>query len=188
MQAVALMTQGDQIVLEGLRLMGNQDTFYVRSMNPAMINRVYAKDCSIEGDTDFIFGNARLVIEGSSLHVVGGRKTNGVIVAPSTHALNEFGFLIQSSVITAGEGMLMVSLGRAWDESQGTLENYAASVAAGDYPNGAALVRESILDAPVSAAAWASAATTGRPFSSVDSEVPANRLYEYNNTGSGSVE
>ncbi len=51
-----------------------------------------------------------------------------------------------------------------------------------------AVVRETLLDAPIPAEAWSAAATTGRPFSSVDTEAPKNRLYEYANSGPGSVE
>lgn len=186
-QAVALMTRGDQVVLDTVRLLGNQDTFYAKGVNPALAVRVYVLDSYIEGDTDFIFGDARIVIDRSIIHVVGDRKSNGVIVAPSTHALNPYGILITQSTITAGEGMNVVALGRAWDEGQGDLDNYLESVESGDYPNGAAVVRDTALDAPIAAAAWASAATTGRPFSSVDTEAPKNRLYEYKNSGEGSA-
>jgi pectinesterase len=187
-QAVALLTRGDQIVLDSVRLIGNQDTFYARGVSPALAVRVYVVDSYIEGDTDFIFGDARIVIENSTIHVVGDRKANGAIVAPSTHALNPYGILVTESTITAGEGMNVVALGRAWDEGQGDLANYLSSVESGDYPNGAAVIRDSQLDAPIGAAAWSSAATTGRPFSSIDTDAPKNRLYEYGNTGEGSAQ
>jgi pectinesterase len=52
------------------------------------------------------------------------------------------------------------------------------------YPNGQAVVRESTLGAHVNGTSpWASAATTSRPFSSTATDVPANRLWEYTNTG-----
>ena len=79
-------------------------------------------------------------------------------------------------------------MGRAWDEGQGDLESYLANVLTGDYPNGAAVLRDTVLNAPVAAAPWASAATTGRPFLSVATgDTPANRLYELNNSGGGSL-
>jgi pectinesterase len=52
------------------------------------------------------------------------------------------------------------------------------------YPNGQAVVRDSMLGAHVNATApWASAATTGRTFSSTPTAtLPANRLWEFNDT------
>lgn len=187
LQAVALLTVGDQIVLEDVRLLGNQDTFYVKAVNPALVVRVYVRDSYIAGDTDFVFGNARLVLEGTELHVVGNRKTDGVLFAPSTHALGAYGFLLAGGTVTADENVTAARLGRAWDEGQGDLASYLENVATGDYPNGAAVIRETELTEKVPAAAWAAAATTGRPFSSVATTAPANRLYEYENTGPGSV-
>ncbi len=188
LQAVALLTLGDRIVFDEVRLLGNQDTFYAKAAHPAIAIRVYVEDSFIAGDTDFIFGDARLAVRNSTLHVVGDRRSDGVILAPSTHALNAFGFVIQDSEVTADENVTSVKLGRAWDESQGDLESYLSNVERGDYPNGMAVVRETLLDAPIAAEAWSAAATTGRPFSSVDTDAPKNRLYEYANSGPGSVE
>jgi pectinesterase len=188
LQAVALLTSGDQIVLDEVQLLGNQDTFYVKGVNAALITRVYVEDSTIAGDTDFIFGYARLVINNSTVHVVGDRRSDGVIVAPSTHAQNDFGILIANSTVTADEAITVVHLGRAWDESQGDVDSYAANVLTGDYPNGTAVFRDSVLDAPIADAAWSPAATTGRPFSAVaTADLPANRLYEYGNSGQGAT-
>ena len=63
-QAVALYTTGDKTVLQNVRLHGFQDTLYVDSSSATAIARVYIKDSFIEGDTDFIFGRAVLVIDG----------------------------------------------------------------------------------------------------------------------------
>ena len=63
-QAVALYTTGDKTVLQNVRLHGFQDTLYVDSPSATAIARVYIKDSFIEGDTDFIFGRAVLVIDG----------------------------------------------------------------------------------------------------------------------------
>ena len=81
-----------------------------------------------------------------------------------------------------GGGM---TLGRAWDESQVDVATYTTNVATGIYPNGQAVVRDSTLGAHVNGSApWAAAATTSRPFSSSPTAtLPANRLYEFNDTG-----
>jgi pectinesterase len=79
-------------------------------------------------------------------------------------------------------------LGRAWDESQGNVTTYSANVATGIYPNGQATVRGAVLGPHIqSVAPWRPAATTARPYSSVGGQYPANRLYEFENTGPSSA-
>ncbi len=46
--AVALMTQGDKIVLENVRLLGHQDMFYMKSAKVDQVARVYVKNSYIE--------------------------------------------------------------------------------------------------------------------------------------------
>ena len=81
-----------------------------------------------------------------------------------------------------------IYLGRAWDESGKDLATYITLANTGIYPNGQALVRESTLGAHIRAAdPWAPAATTSRPYSSVPTTAPANRMYEFNNAGPGAA-
>lgn len=191
-QAVALMTQGDKQIYENVRLIGNQDTFFVKSGATAVIARVYVTKSFIEGDTDFIFGRGVLVIDESEIHFVSPRQgSKGYCLAPSTDARNPYGILVNKSQLTADAGSTASSiyLGRAWDESGKDQATYAMLAATGVYPNGQALVRESTLGAHIRAAdPWSVAATTSRPFSSVNGPMfPANRLYEYMNTGDGAA-
>jgi pectinesterase len=191
-QAVALMTQGDKQIYENVRLIGNQDTFFVKSGATTVIARVYVTKSFIQGDTDFIFGRGVLVIDDSEIHFVSPRQgSKGYCLAPSTDARNPFGILVNKSQFTADAGTTAGSiyLGRAWDESGKDQATYAMLAATGVYPNGQALVRESTLGAHIRAAdPWSVAATTSRPFSSVNGPMfPANRLYEYMNTGDGAA-
>lgn len=189
-QGVALMTQGDRIVFENVRALGNQDTFFVKSPNVSTVSRAYFKDCYVEGDTDFIFGRGTFVLDGCTIHSLTNRTANGVVVAPSTASQNPYGILIINSTFTgdAGAAAQSTHLGRAWDESQGDVATYAANVLTGVYPNGQAVIRDSTLGAHIqSAAPWRPAATTSRPYSSVAGMYPANRLYEFGNTGPGSA-
>ncbi len=190
LQAVALMTQADRIVFENVRVLGNQDTLLVKTPNVATVTRAYFKDCYVEGDTDFIFGRGTLVLDGCTIHSVTSRQENGVVVAPSTAWNNPFGILIANGTFTADATAAAESthLGRAWDESQGDVATYAANVQTGTYPNGQALIRDSVLGAHIqSAAPWRAAATTSRPYDSVAGTYPANRMYEFGNTGPGSA-
>jgi pectinesterase len=189
-QAVALLAQGDRAAFENVRLLGNQDTLFVKSPDASTVTRAYFKDSFIEGDTDFICGRGTFVLDGCEIHSLSSRTTSGVILAPSTDDRNPYGILVTHGTFTADSGAddASIHLGRAWDESQSNLTTYTANVATGIYPNGQAVVRDSTLGAHiVSDAPWRPAATTSRPYASVAGALPANRLYEYTNLGPGSA-
>jgi pectinesterase len=175
-QAVALYTTGDKTVLENVRLHGFQDTLYVDSPSATAIARVYIKSSFIEGDTDFIFGRATVVIDGSTLHYLSSRKGSGsgVHLAPSTHVDNPHGFLVSGSSFTADASAPSnkISLGRSWDQSSTT-----------PTPNGQALIRESTLGAHIAKVSpWAAAATSGRAYSAT-----GNRFGEFCDSGPGAA-
>jgi pectinesterase len=191
-QAVALMTQGDRLSFENVRLLGNQDTLYVKTPSPGTIARAYFKGSYIEGDVDFIFGRATFVLDGCEIKYLTARqgKKGGNPLAPSTDSRNPFGILVINSTFSAEPGTAdgSVQLGRAWDEGQKNVPTYAANVKTGVYPNGQALVRDSELGPHIKRdAPWRSAATTDRPFNSRQGTLPANRLHEYMNRGPGSA-
>lgn len=171
-QAVALMTQGDRIQLHDVRLVGHQDTLYVRAAPGAAAARVVVEHSLVAGDVDFIFGDATLVVRHSTVLSRGGRRTPGErshVLAPSTAAAQRLGFLVTDSRFLAQPGLApaSVSVGRAWD----------AGVARGQWqagvsPNGQALVRHSHVGGHITG--WA-ASTSRRPFG------PGNRLAEHDN-------
>jgi pectinesterase len=191
LQAVALMTQGDRVLFENVRVLGNQDTLFAKTPDTNTVRRAYFKDCFVEGDTDFIFGRASFVLDGCTIRSLTSRTAGGVVAAPSTDARHPFGILIiRSSFIgDATAGASSTHLGRAWDESQVDVATYTTNVLSGAYPNGQALVRDSTLGPHIqSAGPWRSAATTDRPYASVASAtVPANRMYEFDNTLAGAA-
>ena len=82
-QAVALHTEGDQIVVRNCRLKGNQDTLFTGDEK----SRVYFEDCYIVGTTDFIFGPAICWFENCQIH----SKQNSYVTAGSTARENPFG-------------------------------------------------------------------------------------------------
>jgi pectinesterase len=194
-QGVALHTRGDRAIFHNVRLLGNQDTVEVKSGDVNTIRRTYFKNCYVEGDVDFIFGRGVAVFDTCEIRVVTNRRANGFIVAPSTDARNPFGILFIASNFTGDTGAAAGSfgLGRAYDEGQ-TLAGYAAAAATGTFPNGQTLIRDSMLGAQINLTApWNPAATTNRPYSSTPAAgpdggtFPANRLYEFNNTGAGAA-
>ena len=178
-QALALRTEGDQTQVEDVRLVGRQDTLYATG------GRLSMRDSYVEGDTDFVFGDARAVFERDEFRLVSSRKpAGGVIFAPSTAPANRFGFLVQYCLISADAGYAAAPtghLGRAWDQGAG-----ATGYLPGVSPNGQLVIRESLIRPGFDAAApWAPAATTGRPFAArVDpgrdlDDPNFNRLWEY---------
>jgi pectinesterase len=170
-QAVALTAQGDQDVFQNVRLLGNQDTLQVRTATAAtVVARMYFKNSTIAGDTDFIFGRATAVFDNCTLFYVAGRKTNSTHISPSTEMPVGFGFLIINSQIMGDASISGTTLlGRAWDDSSGAM------------PNGQAVIRETAIGSHVNVAApWGVAATSSRAF-----DANTNRLYEYKNTGPG---
>jgi pectinesterase len=187
-QAVALMTQNDKLIFENVRMLGNQDTLYVKTGNVDTVQRAYFKACTVEGDVDFIFGRATFVLDGCTIRQVSNRRTTGNVISPSTDARNGYGLLIINSMIVADAGVSAngIALGRAWDEGFGSMTYPAAT---GIYPNGQAVIRQSVLDAKVNAATpWSAAATTSRAYTSTPmGTLPANRLWEFANTGPGAA-
>lgn len=180
-QGVALTVQADRVLLDGLRLVGHQDTLHVRRPAPGAAARVLVRRSLIAGDVDFIFGSGTLVIDDSTVQSRGGRRTpghGGHVLAPSTPAGVRLGFLVVRSRFVAEPGVAAasISLGRAWDEgvARGTWQ-------AGVSPNGQVLVRDSLLGPHIgpAEAPWA-ASTSRRPYSASGEQ--ANRMAEYRNT------
>ena len=189
-QAVALIAQGDHQIYENVRVLGNQDSLFVKTPDVTSVMRAYFKGCFVEGDTDFIFGRATFVLDGCTIRSLTSRTAGGVVVAPSTDSRNPFGILITRSTFIADAmaAASSTSLGRAWDESQVDVPTYTANVQTGVFPNGQAVVRDSTLGAHIQATTpWRAAATTSRAYSSVAGAVPANRFYEFGNTGPGAA-
>jgi pectinesterase len=191
LQAVALMTQGDRLVFENIRVLGNQYALYVKTQNTGTASRAYFKDSYVEGDFDSIVGRGTFVLDGCQIHTLTSRLGSGdsLMVAPSTDSRNPFGILIIGSTFTAEVGTPPghIFLGRAWDEST-TLEELKNAFAGGTtHPNGQLVIRESVLGDHIRSAAPWGASTNKRPFSTVNGDYPANRLYEFANTGPGSA-
>ena len=114
-QAVAVAVMDDRAAFYNCRLTGYQDTFY-----PKNEARVYCKDCYIEGNVDFIFGDAALLCENCTLCA---NRNDTPITAPSTNPKSPFGFVFRDCRITSlpgkdfrGNDIEKIYLGRAWKE------------------------------------------------------------------------
>src|SRR5699024_11442277 len=72
----------------------------------------------IEGDVDFIYGSATLVIEGSEIRSIdrGSTSANGYVCAPSTEG-GSHGILFTGCSFTSDAAAGSVFLGRPWHPS-----------------------------------------------------------------------
>jgi len=105
-QAVAVRVDGDRVVFNNCRFIGNQDTLYPHGDG----SRQYYKDCYIEGTVDFIFGWSTAVFEDCTIFC----KDHGYITAASTKEEREFGFVFINCRITGDAGENTFYLGRPW--------------------------------------------------------------------------
>ncbi len=115
-QAVAVCVMDDRATFYNCRMVGYQDTFYVK--NHA---RVYCKECYIEGNVDFIFGDAILLCENCTLHC---NRHDSVLTAAAEHTGCAFGFTFIDCKITHIEGkdfnnreFTTFYLGRPWKQN-----------------------------------------------------------------------
>ena len=105
-QAVALHTEGDHILVQNCRLLGNQDTVYTGVGG----TRVAFYNCYIEGTTDFIFGPSIAWFQNCEIH----SKANSYITAASTPAGQKYGYVFYKCRLTAAKDVDKVYLGRPW--------------------------------------------------------------------------
>ena len=171
-QGVALSITSDRAVLRHVRLLGAQDTLFASSKSckaiegqPCSISRQYYDHCYIEGEVDFIFGNAKAVFEDCEIHSV-PHEAGGYLTAQSRNSPTEdSGYVFDHCRVTADAGVDKVYLGRPWRD-YATVTFLDTSLGAHILPEG-----------------WSE---WGKP----DSKTPTNRLKtatynEYHSTGPG---
>jgi polygalacturonase len=106
-QALALSLTADRAILRNVRLLGNQDTLYAAG------GRQYYKDCYIEGNVDFIFGDANAVFDGCEIHSTAHQI--GYITAQGRNSASQAStYVFNRCKLTAEPGVANVWLGRPW--------------------------------------------------------------------------
>jgi pectin methylesterase-like acyl-CoA thioesterase len=118
-QAVALKVMGDRAVFRNVRFLGYQDTLYANSKRcesdkgPCVLARQYFSDCYIEGNVDFIFGDALAYFENCEIHAL--PNSTIMITAQSRHyAEEQSGYVFDHCRLTAEPGAKHIYLGRPW--------------------------------------------------------------------------
>ncbi|MEE1832599.1 pectinesterase family protein [Streptomyces sp. SP17KL33] len=165
-QAVALLTQADRIVLDGVIVNGDQDTLEMETAAKDKLGRVYVTNSYITGNVDFVFGRATVVVDKSviTLKKRWNGTSAGYITAPSTPA-NRKGILINRSTVNGDVSAASFFLGRNWHPGGDTTVDPQTTV------------RNSTLSAAIKSTPWSDMGG----FSWKD-----DRFAEYKNTGAGS--
>lgn len=104
------MLGGNKAILKNVALQASQDTYVTGK-------RTYLEDCDIYGTVDFICGGGDIFFEKCNLIL--GNRGGDVIVAPSTDASTQWGYVLNNCTVKADEGATLVTdkswnLGRPW--------------------------------------------------------------------------
>lgn len=132
----------------------------------------------IQGNTDFIFGHGAAVFNASTIQYTATRKGSNTIYifVPSTCAGSRDGFLVTGSTLnsTGDVRSNTIYLGRAWDESGGSL----TSSVNGSSPNGQIVICDSTLDGHIRKATPWAPSTVSRIYGCSGCTYSPNRFFE----------
>jgi pectinesterase len=153
-QAVALMAKGSRQQFLNCRFVSYQDTLYTNT------GTQYFRDCYIQGDTDYIFGDATAVFENCTMNNV---AEGTAVTAPRTPQGTTYGLVFLGGSLTANPTTSTVRsnhvyLGRPWG------------------PYGAVAFLNVAMGSHINADGWTT--MSGNDLSQV-------RFYEYKSTGAG---
>jgi polygalacturonase len=99
-QAVALLVEGaDKVQFENIRLIGFQDTLYLKSAEVRNTVRSFFNKSYIEGDVDFIFGDTTAYFHQTEIRSLGDRSTS-YVGAPNTNVKTRYGFVFDNCRFT----------------------------------------------------------------------------------------
>lgn len=112
-QAVALYNVSDRETFKNCRIIGYQDTHYLKKSR-----RTYFLDCYIEGGVDYICAGGTAIFDNCTLHSV---KNGGCVSAPeditATYTVGSktyyYGFIFRNCTLTS-DSTVQVYLGRPW--------------------------------------------------------------------------
>lgn len=92
-QAVALQVEGaDKVQFENIRLIGFQDTLFLRAADTRVTVRSFFNKSYIEGDVDFIFGDSTAYFHQTEIKSLGDRSTS-YVGAPNTNHKTRYGLV-----------------------------------------------------------------------------------------------
>ncbi|MCR4937029.1 MAG: hypothetical protein K5987_02555, partial [Lachnospiraceae bacterium] len=117
-RAAALVNYADKTEFKKCSFIGSQDTLYTCNSN----YDAYYKNCYIEGQTDFIYGNGDVIFDGCEINFCGYSETAsaGYITAQSsatgTDTLAEDGYIFRNCYVSYNKDRKVTAgyLGRMW--------------------------------------------------------------------------
>ena len=118
-QAVAVLVAGaDRCHFDNVRMGSFQDTLYLQHPADFETSRSYFHGCDIEGDVDFIFGQATGYFEGCTLRSLGTRARQSWFTAPATNIRTTYGLVFNACRFECydPDNRGRHSLGRQWFE------------------------------------------------------------------------
>lgn len=132
-QAIAAYVDGDRIIFDNCRFLGNQDTLFTGPLPPKEIEpngflgpkqhspringRHYYNNCYIEGTIDFIFGSATAYFEACEFYSKDiGQPINSYVTAASTPEGQPYGYVMKNCLFTGNCPPHSAYLGRPWRE------------------------------------------------------------------------
>ena len=120
-QAVALQMNSDHAVIDRVRMISGQDTLYAASRScrsntdtaACLASRQFFNDCYVEGNVDYIFGDAKAVFDHCELH---SRPHGSIMVtAQSKHfPAEDSGYYFLGCKITGANNGNRLYFGRPW--------------------------------------------------------------------------
>lgn len=112
-RAAAMIIDADNVEFYKCSFIGSQDTLYTGSNGS---NNSYFKNCTIEGNTDYIFGDGNAVFDNSTLNFCGysDKAVGGYITAAKDTA--SYGYLFRNCSVTATSSKKQAPgyFGRPW--------------------------------------------------------------------------
>ena len=117
-QAVTVLLNADRAVFKNCRLLGNQDTLYVKGSG---VPQHYFRDCYIDGNVDFIFGSSIAVFDRCVVYAKSRAATGAsYITAANTPPGQAYGFIFRNTILPSNTGSTLYYLGRPWQNSTGS--------------------------------------------------------------------
>lgn len=114
-RAAAMLVEANNVEFNKCSFLGSQDTLYTGGVGT---NSQYYKNCLIEGNTDYIFGDGNAVFDNCRLNFCGysDQATGGYITAAKDAAT--YGYLFRNCTITANNNNKQAPgyLGRPWGQ------------------------------------------------------------------------
>ncbi len=118
-RAAALVNYADKVEFKDCSFIGSQDTLYTSNVP----SDAYFKNCYIEGQTDFIYGNGDVIFDACELNFCGydGSANAGYLTAQSSSATNKAtdGYIFRNCYVSYNSERMTApgTYGRMWGDN-----------------------------------------------------------------------